>query len=451
MQFGETNAGEPYRLMICAIVRAMGIVVNGERFNDDETRWASLEIQQNYIRTRPYLVRNYKITTWNQRYMQYKDLIEKITVNKVSGSKTQPFPLETGKYVIKNKKTFVPLVLFFVLSGYYALITGPYYAAQSNPVRNIPRLQIKVANFDSLSTSSSLSLSTITSTTPYMVTDRNGMIVLGNSASNVNITIPPIGDYFLEYVRSYKQSHDFIPDLQFTDSLSPTMKSTSHAISTLQGDVLDQEAWATVYVNTDATMSFLQAIEGGCLTNPSAASTYNAKEVITFAWDEGRNAAVSGPYVAAFLRNLITNFGYSFDQLVLDALNSALVPGSSSSMLTSCIANGYKSFISHTVSFSEINLTPVAVSPVCSAAGITVGQIYVAVFGANYIVSATYANTGALAEDLSPFWKVMLRAGTMALLGLGLSICFSTLSKYIAEVCMIHYTDTCLYSDWIDC
>jgi hypothetical protein len=398
LQFGETNAGEPYRLTFCALVRAMGIIVGKAEYDKEETRWAGLGMQQAFIA----VMRKTKIGLWNQRYLQYKGLLDSI-VKDAQGQLTadhipRPIPT-TGKFVTKPKKTFVPIILFVVLSLYYAFITAPYYAAQSNPLRNVHRLQIKVANFES-----------------------SGDYVIGTDSTGSDVVLPKVGDLLVTFLQTVQQNTENIATMEFVSSSDTTA-------SGLRDGVLDQEAWATVYVNTNATLPLIEAIQGGCLENPSKAASFNSRQGIVFEWDEGRNPGVAGPYIAGFMRNALLSFSYSYDRLMLTALQNAVVTNTNTSYLSSCVDAGYQSLISRPVAFTEINLTPVSISPVISAAGILVGQIFVAVFGANFIVSATYANTGALAEEFSPRGKVLLRAGTLAILCLGLSIVFATMSK----------------------
>ncbi len=397
LQFGETNAGEPYRLMTCATARAMGIMIGNEEFTGNETRWCSTEIQSNYIKTFPYMVRNYHILQWNKRYIQYKHLVESIR-NSTSTGSNEPITIhDTGKYVEKNKKTFVPLILFLCFCGYFSLIVSPLYASVSNPNRNIKRLQIKVANYDNLQQSTSLSTS---------------------SSSLTN----SIGDAFITYLKDYKTVNDGnIPDLQFIahpQSVSP---------SDLEDQVLDLEAWGAVYVNPDATTSLLAALAEGCSTTTS----YDAKDAITFIWDESRNSGVSGGYIASFLRTVITEFGITYQQQLVQHLRDTVTSTGDNALLTclSSTSSSTQALMTQPILYTEINLTPTSVSPTFNSVGVTDGSIYVAVFGANYIVGATYSNTAALVEDMSPLGKVIIRGGTMSALCLGLSICFATISK----------------------
>jgi hypothetical protein len=64
LKFGEFNAGDPYRLMLCGIARAMGIQIGNDIFRKnnnniiEETRWASKTLQERYISSRPTMIRN---------------------------------------------------------------------------------------------------------------------------------------------------------------------------------------------------------------------------------------------------------------------------------------------------------------------------------------------------------------------------------------------------------
>ena len=406
-QFGESIGGEPYRLMACGVARAMGIQVDGVPFTEDETRWAGIEIQKHFIHARPRNHRKKLVPQWNKRYMQFKGLLDSIIGVPIAGATTViiPKPLPTtGKFVSPPKKTFVPFMLFFVMSLYYALVTGPFYAAQSNPLRNVERLHMHVVSFDEFT----------------------GSPVIGKDVSGNDVTIPVIGDMFTQFVLNYEHTHDYVPDFQI-------LPGTSTSPEELRENALDQEIWGTVYVNKGATTSLIAALEDGCTANPSASKAYDSRNVITIEWDEGRNAAVAGPNVAGTLRTLSTMFGFAYNQRLLTAMQQATVTdattGATKPYFSSCVLEGYQALISRPVGFTEINLTPVSISPVISSTGILVGQIFVAVFGANFIVGATYANTVALVEDYSPYWKVGLRAGTMASLDLGLSIVFATFSK----------------------
>jgi len=39
MRYGDFNASEPYRMLICSVCHAMGIVVNGHGLENGETRY----------------------------------------------------------------------------------------------------------------------------------------------------------------------------------------------------------------------------------------------------------------------------------------------------------------------------------------------------------------------------------------------------------------------------
>ena len=393
--------------MTCATARAMGIMIGSEEFTGNETRWCSTEIQSNYIKTFPYMVRHYHILQWNKRYIQYKHLVESIR-NSTSTGSNEPITIhDTGKYVEKNKKTFVPLILFLCFCGYFSLIVSPLYASVSNPNRNIKRLQIKVANYDLQSTLSSSSSSTLSPSPNSM-----GSLSLDTS----------IGDAFITYLKDYQTANDGnIPDLQLIahpQSVSP---------SDLEDQVLDLEAWGAVYVNPDATTSLLAALAEGC----SSTTSYDAKDAITFIWDESRNSGVSGGYIASFLRTVITEFGITYQQQLVQHLRDTVTSSGDNALLTclSSTSSSTQALMTQPILYTEINLTPTSVSPTFNSVGVTDGSIYVAVFGANYIVGATYSNTAALVEDMSPLGKVIIRGGTMSALCLGLSICFATISK----------------------
>lgn len=367
LKFGDNNAGEPYRLMLCGIARSQGIQIGDDVFKPGETRWASRDFQEWYISTRPFYIRNFRMSEWNQRYRSFRKLIENIAIIEGSNiSQLIPKSNTMGKFVNRTKKPLWPVYLFFYLSLFYVLCVGPYLAAISNPADNVKYLNIAVENMD------------------------NGIV----------------GEFFVSYLNNYTTTTQNIPTFRYRQG--QTSKDLKNAVR-------DGEVWASVYVHPEASTNLEGATKDGCASSTS----YDAKDAITFYWDEGRNNAVANPYIGGFLSALLSDMSTAFAQSYIHMLNSTTV--------LSCIANNQQGLVLRPIDFTSINLSPVNVAPVVVNGGITIGNIYVAVFGATFIVNGAMSATAALAEDLSPIKRVGLRTLTMLALGFGLSVCYSTM------------------------
>lgn len=353
-------------MLICAVSRALGIVIGKDELDPDEIPWSGIDFQNHYISSRPFMVRKVKVVQWNARYLQFRKLIEAI-----GGSNNVVPQKKNGKtFVDKTKKPFVPLILFVFLSAIFCLATLPLFASVSNPLRNVKSLHIKYVNYD-----------------------RSGVIGAGF-------------DTFLSKVSA---SSNEIPTFQY----EPSDKS----YETYEQRVLDGEAWAVIGINPDASAKLAAATANGC----ADAALYNPTSAISFSWDEGRNSIVAAPYIAGFSRGIINRFSAQFAASYLSTLSSTTIQ--------QCLANGKASLLTDPIAFYENNLSPAATSFVVTNIGITIGNILMAVFGSMFILNATYNGVSALAEDYSPVGKIALKAFTMALVGMGMAACYATASK----------------------
>jgi hemerythrin len=387
--FGDSNAGDAYRNTICSICFAMGIMIgkdsiatNPRKEVDSEGNevlpWAGTAIQQHYIDTRPFFIRKVKMKAWNQRYLQFRQLICSIgqsecdehgNVKTSSGWVSKKN--KDGKYVDRYHKPFTPIILFVMITAMFCLAAIPFFAAVSNPLRNLKYLHIKVVNYD----------------------------------------VGPVGHAFDHFLEAVESSSNKIPTFRYE-------KDTSIGFDTYRRRVLDGEAWALLSVNPGASSALAAAFANGCQN----AGSYNPADAITFSWDEGRNNQVATPYIGGFTKGILGKFATKFAANYISSL--------SQTDISDCIANGQSQLLVSPITFTEDNMTPVSVSYVVSSAGITVGNILMAVFGAMFILNATYGATAALAEDYSPKGKVILRLFTMALVGFGVSIAYATVSKF---------------------
>jgi hypothetical protein len=386
LKFGDNNAGEPYRLMLCAIARSQGIQIGDDTFAAGETRWASKAFQEWYISTRPFYVRYIRMRAWNARYRSFRQLIDRVATvdhDENTAASTSPTRSATtaavavppppppvmnhvGKFVSRTQKPLWPVYIFFYLSLFYVLCVGPYLAAISNPADNVKYLHIVVENMD------------------------EGFV----------------GEYFLSYLANVSATETSIPSFHYRTG------QTEHQ---LRNAVRDGEAWASVFVTANATAKLLDATRDGC----AHAATYTAQDAIKFYWDEGRNNVVANPYIGGFLVDVLNDLSSAFAKTFVKRINASTV--------VTCLANDQEAVILQPIGYTAVNLSPVSVAPVVVNGGITIGNIYVAVFGASFIVNGAMGATAALAEDLSPVYRVGLRSATMLALGLGLSVCYATM------------------------
>lgn len=376
LSFGELNAGDPYRNLMCSTPRAMGIMITGDDPFDlqTETRWTSKQAQQTSIDSLPFLVRNVQIPLWNERVKGFRRLItsigNKIAVVEDAAVVTNKNK-KNNKKVAKIKKLPIPLFTFFTLTLYFCLTAAPYFAAVSNPVENRKLLQIDVV-------------------------DNDGRAV---------------GQGLVAFLKA--QSNDAAPTFHFLPDYSYTKAQVSER-------VLDEYAWAAVYINANATYNLDQVLANDCKN----LSSYSAASAFGYVWDEGRNNIVAAPEIQGYLNGLLPIYASIFASTQLASLPAANV--------TACLANGgilAAQFLSQPIFFIIDNLTPVSISYVAANAGVIVGNILIATFGATYAVQAALGSTQAITEDLSPKKKVAVRVLTMMFFGFGLSMAFAVMSK----------------------
>lgn len=146
LSFGDSNSGDAYRNTICSICYAMGIMIGKDSFATNTKKeldsegnemlpWAGTALQEYYISTRPFFIRKVKIKAWNQRYLQYRQLICSIGQSgtdengnaKSSGWATKKN--KEGKYVDGYHKPFTPIIICddhgdVLSSGYSVLCSG---------------------------------------------------------------------------------------------------------------------------------------------------------------------------------------------------------------------------------------------------------------------------------------------------------------------------------------
>eukprot|EP01034_Spumella_vulgaris_P029132 gene29132-36125_t len=260
LSWGDENAGDPFRLLMCAVSDAMGC------WNENEG-WGSAERQKHFMTKRA----NFGIKSWHPRYLKLKKLIT------VCAGDTRPEDSKivknkaTGRYVEGHFKRPVPLILFVFLSLYYSLAVGPYLAAVSDPAQNVENLHILVANFD------------------------NGQV----------------GSAFIEWINDLQRSNKGIPTFDFVD---PSTTSPDQ----LQRNVLNGQGWATLYVTAGSSDVLNSSLASGCASTDS----YNAKNAIVLKWDEGRNSAVASGYIDGFLHTTLPQFTAEFSTNLISSLNS---------------------------------------------------------------------------------------------------------------------------------
>lgn len=377
-QLGEKNAVDPYRMLLCSMARAMGIVVNKSVLSSSETAWANEALQGQFIK----LYHSLPIKAWYGRYLSYHGLLQAI-MNPVQYDEKKFVVNEVGKFVNKLHKKPIWVILFLALTAYYCLGTGPYYGANSFPLRNLPALHIKIVNYD-----------------------------VGNQ----------VGNSFMQFLQKVESSSDTIPTFRYEKDLTVSVDEYKQR-------VMDGEAWGAIFVMPNATAQLHEAIANGCDT----AATYHAKSALYFAWDEGRNNQVATPQIAGFSRGILGQYSTIFASTLLSHITNETI--------ASCIQKGYSSLLITPVSYTESNMSPVSISPVAVAA-ITIGNILMAVFGSLFIVNGTMNGTEALVEDHSPKWKIIIRCGTMALIGLGIAVSYATFGKFPL---LIKYSYVVLY------
>ena len=283
-------------------------------------------------------------------------------------------PLASGQYVPKQSKSPVPLILFVVMSLYFALVCAPYLDSGANPSRNMKYLHILVADFDGEEVGASL--------TAFL--------------KDLPAIVAP----------------EKIPSFTF-EVVSPTSGITSP--SDLSERVLNGEGWAgelcvacftlvisfthcsmfhiflcvlfasALYATHGASRRLRAATAHGC-SNGVSTSSYDPSEAVQFVYDEGRNSQIADGPVLGFLNSALPHYTAAFAAQYLSSYSVSELTACSSSASGS---GSGASLLVNPISFSAINLTPIAISPLGNNA-LTVGNILVAVLGSLFMVNAVY-------------------------------------------------------------
>jgi hypothetical protein len=226
-----------------------------------------------------------------------------------------------------------------------------------------------------------------------------------------------IGTSLVHFLETVAASSNHLPSFHYLSIYDDeeNKKYDTASGDELQEKVLNGDYWAAIHVHSNATLKLTTAIANNCAN----VSSYQSTSAITFYWDEGRNTAVTAPYINGIVGTLLTRFSTAF------ATKFMILQ--SNSTITSCVHENHSSILVQPVSYTTENLTPASMSYTASSGGINIGNILVAVLSANFIVLRTMSATAALCEDLSPIGKVGLRSFTMLILGFGLSLCYATM------------------------
>ena len=189
------------------------------------------------------------------------------------------------------------------------------------------------------------------------------------------------------------------------------LTDSSITVNDLQNRVMNNEAWAAIYVNPGASAAMMNVVFGGCY--PSATLAYNPLNAIGLIINEGRsqNAAAR---IDGFLESTLGSFAAYISSVIMQS--QVFTPAQIAACLTNSAtvsdnpgnpgAGGR--FLTKVIDYQVTNLTPTYQAPVMNTA-FGVGNILIAVFASLYVVMAMLKGIGPL-EDWSTHNRMVFRA-----------------------------------------
>ena len=163
---------------------------------------------------------------------------------------------------------------------------------------------------------------------------------------------------------------------------------TGTSVNDLQTRILNNEAWAAIYVNSGATASMMSVINSGCSLPTLLA--YNPLNAIGLIVNEGRSQN-SASKVTGFLQSTLAGFSTYISSVILQS--QAFTPAQIATCLTnSATMNDSPAnpgvgghFLTQVINYQVTNLSPTYQAPVMNTA-FGVGNILIAVFASLYVV-----------------------------------------------------------------
>lgn len=366
MSFGDLNISDPYHLMFCSILNAMGYTFKDSSLPNDFLPWSNPEIGQRFIESFPIMVKFLKLPKWNDRYLKYQYLILDVADDRIPmKSKTR------GHFVERQSKFPVHFIVWIMIPLYISFLLTPFFAAVYNPNSNLNRITIRVVDFDQ----------------SY------------------------IGDAFIKWLSIASTAIPNIPNFEFVNAnfTSP---------DELKQKVLDGYVWGALYSTSDATSRLLNATSNGC----AYTSSYNANNAIILVWDEGRNPQVADGLIHGVITGIIPNFNSYFALFFMRQMKAH-----SQANLQNCLTNNKENILISPIGYTSINLTPISVSPM-STSVYTLANIYTVVFAGIVFVSITYDATASYVENMTGIQRTLFRALSMSILDGSYGIVVSTIT-----------------------
>lgn len=302
----------------------------------------------------------------NLRYYTAHRLITAIATDK-----DIPTPFADGTYIPKlsKKPVFVMIMQFIFIGLFFSLLLTPLMTCIAHPLSNLNRLKVLVVDFDG----------------------------------------GEVGQSFLKFMHSVAVKETQFPALDF--SIAPSSTSPSD----LRARVLKQQGWAAVYTSPGATERLKAAVAFGC----NSTVAYNPTTAVTFAYDEGRNAQVTAPYLKGIFSAILPQYFNVFANTFIQHLPLQVVSG--------CLANHKQGVLIAPIASNTIDLTPTTVSYV-SAMVLNLGMVYIALFGALVIVGGTYDASSPHTENMKAIPRILFRMMMMALIGASVSFALATIT-----------------------
>jgi hypothetical protein len=276
-----------------------------------------------------------------------------------------------------------------IICGIYCIAIGPYLGVNANPIRNLPDMRILIVNRDS----------------EHSI-GRQFDALLRNLTQNSKSSIP-----FFSYISATIANDVIDHNQQYYEDM------------VLQSPWEQDNLWAMITVASNVTTLIHSTFTNGCTT------MYSPKDILSFAWDEARNPSVAQTYIRSFIVQEIL-------QPFMMKIANEVISNLSSTKLQQCIENGHAQLCIRPIDYTEHNLTPTVISSV-GLAGITVGNIWIAIFSAS--IATFYINfyfTPVYLEDKQHPWeRIGLRMGTIGLIAFGIAMSTATYSKSSLNLC----------------
>ncbi|KAJ9117409.1 hypothetical protein QFC24_006505 [Naganishia onofrii] len=253
-----------------------------------------------------------------------------------------------------------------------------YFGAYYRQTENAYRLTCLILDLDSAA--STLSRSTLspsaatgggyTALLGPLITSAAQTYLATRSGSNVNSTYWSLGYQF----PSSETLAQFSLPLRGSDG-AVTYTPGINASEWARERVDQQDVWAVLLVNGNATMDALSATNGG--------ETYDPTGAVTFIYTEARNFYAANQYISTQITTLLNS---ATQRASISLLTSTLLnPSNSSTGITQLLAADPAS-LSHAFGYNEHNLQPL--NQLAGEAATTAGAIYLIIF--TFLISLVF-------------------------------------------------------------